>query len=331
LKNILTNFKNNFGKASVNKKLYVFLVCLFLSSFYWLLNILAQPHSTTLYIDVNYQNNPEKHIILNELPSVIEIKITGVGYYLLGYKLGWRNPEIHIDLSKYTGVNIKEKPNLNFESFFNTIEKQLGNKIEIISIYPHQVKVVVDEIMEKSVRIKPQTFLTFNNQFQLSDSIKAIPSYVNVVGPKSILDTLKYLPTKVKSILNIESSAIVSVGFDLDYLDKLKLSTDIDKVDLSILVDKFTEYSIKIPISTTNVPENMDVSIFPNNLDVKFMVSLNRMSDLKANQFEASVDCGNLNNQYKKLKVNLTKYPSFIKSISLKPAKVEYVLRKKNN
>jgi YbbR domain-containing protein len=331
LKNILTNFKNNFGKASVNKKLYVFLVCLFLSSFYWFLNSLAHTHSTNLDIDITYNKNLEKHIILNELPNVLKIKITGVGYYLLGYKLGWRNPEIDIDLSMYVDKDLKDNSNLDFESFIPSIENQLGNKIQITSIYPKKVKVDVDEIMEKSIKIKPQTYLTFSNQFQLSDIIKATPSHVNVIGPKSVLDTLNHLPTELKKILNIEASQNIQAGFDIDFLNKLKLTTDLDKINLSIPVDKFTEYKMKVPINTVNIPENMSISIFPNYVDVKFMISLAKLSDVKETDFEAIVDCKELNNQYRKLKVDLSKYPSFIKSVSLKPAKVEYVLKKRND
>lgn len=331
MKNILTNFKNNFGKASVNKKLYVFLMCLFLSSFYWLLNALGQTYSTGLDINITYNKNPEKHVILNELPQVIEVKITGVGYYLLGYKLTFINPVIDIDLSKYVDEKIKENAILDFESFNSVIEKQLGNKIEIASIYPKQVKIEVDEIMEKSIKIKPQTKLTFSNQFQLSDAVNVNPAYVNVVGPKSVLDTLKFIPTELKNIRNIESNINIELGFDVDYLNKLKLTTALNKVDLSILVDKFTEYKMKVPINSINVPEGMNISIFPNYVEVKFMVSLTKLSGIKETDFEASVDCKELNNQYRKLKVDLSKYPSFIKSVSLKPAKVEYVLKKRND
>ena len=331
MENILTNFKNNFGKASVNKKLYVFLICLFLSSFYWLLNALGQTYSTSLDINITYNKNPEKHVILNELPKFIEVKITGVGYYLLGYKLTFRNPEIFIDLSKYVDEKLREKAMLDFESFNSTIEKQLGNKIEIASIYPKQVKVDVDEIMEKSIKIRPHTKLTFSNQFQLSDAVKVNPTYINVVGPKSVLDTLEFIPTDFINIRNIESNISIEVGFEDDYLNKLKLTTNLEKVNLQILVDKYTEYKLKVPISSINVPEDMSISIFPNDVEVKFMVSLAKLSSLKETDFEASVDCKELNNQYRKLKVDLSKYPSFIKSVSLKPAKVEYVLKKRND
>jgi hypothetical protein len=88
---------------------------------------------------------------------------------------------------------------------------------------------------------------------------------------------------------------------------------------------------MKVPINSINVPEVMNISVFPNYVEVKFMVSLTKLSDIKETDFEANVDCKELNNQYRKLKVDLSKYPSFIKSVSLKPAKVEYVLKKRND
>lgn len=331
MKNILTNFKNKFGKASVNRKLYVFLVCFVLSTFYWLLNVLGNTYHTNLKVNATYKNNPENYIILNELPKTIDVEISGIGYYLLIYKLGLKTPSISIDLSKTSILESNKQKVIYFNEFKTTIEKQLGNKIELKSIYPSSYNVILDEIAEKLIKVIPLIDVSFDSQYQLSDTIKVVPNYIKMVGPKLVLDTLNGIPSDLLKLNQLESSQQIEVELNNEFLKSRKLTTETKSIQLQLQVDRFTEYNIKIPIKKTNLPENMDVTIFPNQVEIKFMVSLSKLSTINEFDFSASVDCSSINSQFKKIKVNLDKYPTHIKSISLKPANVEYVLRRNEN
>lgn len=331
MKNILTQFKNNFSKASVNRKLYVFLVCFVLSAFYWLLNVLGNSYNTTLKVNTTYKNNPENYIILNDLPKTIDVEISGIGYYLLIYKLGLKTPSISIDLSKINILESNKQKVIYFNEFESTIENQLGNKIELESIYPLSYNVILDEITEKLIKVIPLMDISFGSQYQLSDTIKVVPNFIKITGPKIVLDTLKKVPSVLLKLNNIESSQQIEVELNNHFLKLRKLTTETKSIQLQLEVDRFTEYNIKIPIKTKNLPENMDVTVFPNQVEIKFMVSLSKLSTINEFDFSASVDCSSINSQFKKIKVNLDKYPTHIKSISLKPANVEYVLRRNEN
>ena len=157
-----------FSKASSNRKLYVFIFCLFLSSFFWLLNALSKKFITEIDFKVTYINTPKSKVVLNDLSDKINIKIKGLGFDLLAYKLKFTKPLLTIDLAKVRGLNNAHKSIQNItlptSSFTSIIANQLGDQIEIKNIYPDSILFQVDDKKEKKVKIIPITNITFEKQ-----------------------------------------------------------------------------------------------------------------------------------------------------------------------
>lgn len=329
MKNTLTNIKSNLSKASVNKKLYVFLVCLFLSTFYWLINVLGNQLSTDLEVNVTYNNQPLEHVILNKLPSQLIISVTTDGYSLLGYQLKFKKPTIEINLSNYQFDELNKKPEIQFKDFNRTISNQLGNKIIINEILPKSTQVILDKKTTKHLLVIPNVKLTFKNQYLLSEGIIVNPYTVEVSGPASVLDSIKSIPTSFEEINNIEGSIVKKMNLSSDFLTAQHLQTKTKSVEVKIITDKFTEYKLNLPISITNAPDTVNIDFIPQTIEIKFLIPLRKLAQLNTEDFKIMVDYNELSSIYKKLKVHLVNHPDFVKNITLKPAKVEYVLKRK--
>lgn len=326
---VLTDIKNNLSKASVNKKLYVFLVCLFLSTFYWLINVLGNQYTSELLIDVVYKNQPEKHVILSKLPSNLKTVVTTDGYTLLAYQIKIKKPLVEINLDDYQfeiGDNSNE---ILVDDFRYAIEKQLGEKIEISEITPKKIIVELDDKIVKTLKVIPLYKLGFENQYQLSDSVIVNPNTIDVSGPKQVLDTLNFIPSEFTELNNISGAIQKTIKLDANFLEKNHLQVINTEIEINIVTDKFTEYKLMLPIKITNNPDSVDVNIIPENIEIKFMIPLSKISLLNLEEFNAIVDFDEQSKIYKKLKVHLIKHPSYLKSIIIKPANVEYVLKRK--
>ena len=70
-----------------NRKTVVFLLCLGISAFLWLLIKLSQEYEINVNVPVEYSNYPEDHILINKPDSVIQIRITDNGFDLIGVSL----------------------------------------------------------------------------------------------------------------------------------------------------------------------------------------------------------------------------------------------------
>lgn len=329
MNNVLTNIKNNLSKASVNKRLYVFLVCLFFATFYWLINVLGNQYTSDIRVKVEYVNHPAEQVILSDLPTYLTANVSTDGYTLLAYQLKIKKPLVEINFSNYQFEESRNKNEIIVADFKSSLSKQFGEKILLNEISPKKINVELDLKKTKSLRVAPLYKLAFKNQFQLSDSVVIIPDVVEVTGPKSTLDTINFIPTQFIEINNIEGSLTKHIKLDEDYLIKHHLQVKNTTVELSISADKFTEYKLSLPIEVINPKDSVEIEIMPTTIDVKFMIPLSKLSMLKAEEFRVVVDCDDLSAVYKKLKVQIVKYPAFLKSITVKPANVEYVLKRK--
>jgi len=314
------------SKASENRKLYVFLFCLFLATFFWLLNSLGNNYSSEIICNVNYKNQPKGKIVLNELPQQFKIKIKGLGFDLLGLKMSITHPKVLIDLSKLEDV--KGTQTISSLKYSTAIANQLGDHIEIKSITPEYIKLVVDDKLEKTVKVIPQTKLNFEQQYQLFGKILAKPVITKIVGPKSIVDTITQVYTDVIIQNKLSATYTQTVGFAKQYKE-LKVSCNPSKVLVHIPVEKFTETSKTISISAINVPDSVTLKTIPNEVTIKFQLPLSKMASLASAKFKAEVDYKTMNESFShKLKVALVTYPDYIQNITLTPSKVEYIIKK---
>jgi hypothetical protein len=309
----------------------VFLSCLSLTIFFWLLNALGNKYTTTIIVDVEYKNNPKNYVILNDLPNQLLVNVSGLGFDLLGYQLKFNKHPLMIDLLDVKGLkrlNNTVNSTVDFSIYRSFISNELGNQIEVNHLSPEKVDVLLDKQVSKLVVVKPVLFIDFKSQYQLNGDVKINPKLVNITGPKSILDTLKAVYTETIKYTGLDKTISSKAPFNKIHKQD-HLSFDINEVVVFIPVDKFTESSINIPINYVNVPDSIELKAIPSEVHLKFMTPLSKLSKLTPSKFNVSVDYLKVSEKYSKLKVNLTKYPNYLTSITIKPSKVEYILKKK--
>lgn len=308
----------------------MFLFCLSLSTLFWLLNALSKTSTTNAIFNVNYVNQPKDKVVLNKLPQQLTIKIKGLGYDLISYKLRLRKSVVNVDLNKISGFDggIRNKT-LSSTSFSNFISNQLGDQIEVKNIYPDSIRFIFDKRVEKLVKIVPSTQLNFKKQYRLYGKIIVKPAVTKVVGPASILDTINSVYTEYLELSKLSETTTQSIGFKNEYHQN-KLSFNPDKIILHIPVEKYTESSVMISINAINVPDSIELKAIPNEVELKFLIPLSKIVSLPKATFKAQIDYNQINDNFNhKLKIELTNYPDYIESLTLNPAKVEYILKKR--
>ena len=271
-------------------------------------------------------------MILNDLPVNLKLKVKGLGFDLMAYKLKLKKPSLKIDLSRLKIHQNKKDQNLTIASDFymSYLSNQLGEQIEIKEIYPDSIHFIFDDKKEKTLKIIPLTQIEFEKQYQLFGKLLVKPAITKVSGPASIIDTLNEVYTENITYTNLSETITESVGFNPVY-NKKRLTFNPDKIILHIPVEKYTESAVTIPIDYINVPDSIKIKAIPNEVELKFMIPLSKMASLPSAKFKAEIDYSQINdNISNKLKVSIIQYPTYIQSLTLNPAKVEYILKKQN-
>lgn len=330
--------KNKFKIPEILKKehpfrrdgrLVIFLICVAVSLFFWTLNTLSKPYTTRINFPVKYINLPKDKLISHPLPEFLELSVNAYGFTLFRHKLKMSFSPILINVNEITS-HIPEKNDLLRYSVSTSdnrklIEDQISSEIRVLNIYPDSIKFFFDDIIEEKIVVKPVAEVTFDKQYMLHKELYTSPDSVVVRGPKSIVDTIKFVSTKGKRFKNITHS--INRNVLLQSIPGLELSPK--RVVLNIPVEQYTEANCEIPVTLKNVPDSFSVKIFPGKVKVSYMVGLSQYENIGTASFKAIIDFNEISSGTEKLPVAMEKFPNQIFSLEYFPKQVEYILEKK--
>jgi hypothetical protein len=312
------------------RKLYIFSICFILSSFIWIIIKLSRDYADIVVYPVVYSNLPVGKVMVNNPDSIMILQLKTKGFRILSNMLISKPNAVNVDVSSL----LKEVRNSNKNYYILTsglnqiVGSQLHYPNNIVSIEPDTLHFVFVKMYSKKVPVRINLNLSYAQQYEPADSIRSIPDSAIVSGPKALIDTIKFIETVSKSISNISTNQNLSLEFEKKYSqDKLTISPA--KVKVNITVDKYTEAWVDLTISITNNPNNYIVRTFPEKTRVTYQVSMNKYKDVNPSMFSAVADISKaITEKSRKLKVEITKYPLYVRKMKTEPEKIEYIILK---
>jgi hypothetical protein len=135
IKKILRNFN-----LKENNRPLIFLVCLLIATFLWLVKAMEKQYETTVSIPVQYTNLPRNKILVNPPPSRFNIKLRANGFTLLRHKFGLILTPINFDVNSFTD-NVMERSKLSdffvlSDKYIPQISNLVSPEITILDISP---------------------------------------------------------------------------------------------------------------------------------------------------------------------------------------------------
>lgn len=314
----------------IDQKILIYLMFVGISTVFWFLNKLGNEFNTTIYYPVKYTNIPKNKVVTSDLPSKLELHVSGFGYNLLRYKFKFIPFPINIDLSKYTQKQVEKEglktTVIHTRLIKSNIRNQLGKNINVLDILPDTITCKYANVVSKKVAIKDNASLQFDAQCMLNGKIEFTPDSVLVSGSEQIIDTLKYIYTKKLKFKNLNKD--IERNISLQSIENLSIAKK--RAIIKIKVSKFTENTMQIPIKTNNVPDSLKLITFPQKANVKYMVSLNNCDKISERDFNLEVNYKDIEKLLgDKLTVKLSYKSNKVKAVSFKPPFVEYIIENK--
>lgn len=316
----------NREKAKFNKRLAIFLFFLLISTILWFLIKLSHEYTTGIDYPIQLVNPPKGKVIAGEPPRTIQLKVKAYGYTLLRYKL--------IALMSPIQVSVKGAIwNRNSEASeyyvlmsdkFGSLASQLSDDIILLGTQPDTLFFNLSNVIDKVVPVKPDISITYSTQHMLAGAIKVKPSSITITGPSTILDTITQVKTKQISLGLL--SEVTRTIVPLSSIPQVTFSEN--EVKVEIPVEKFTETTLEVPLVPQNVPDNAQVKLLPDKVNVKCNVVVGKYFLLKANQFK--LVC-NFNDPESisdgKIRVSLERYPDYVGRVDFQPKYVDFILK----
>lgn len=333
IKNIVDNIKKFFVRRNFksDKRIFVFLIFVFIATIFWFLNQLEQEYETEVTLPIRYTNFPKDKILVNEMPKYFDIRVKGYGYKLLEYKISNKFLPFVIDLNTLPMRLYSQKDYVKFYSLTknlsNKIEQQISSELQIISIQPDTLFFDFTERVSKKVPVVSKVNPIPASQYMIKGNILIKPDSITISGANPIIDTINQIYTKEVKIPDLTKNYKQNIAIDrydnIDYSD--------EKVEISITVEKYTEGSLKVPLKVKNVPDSLVLRTFPNEISVSYLVALSDYDKVLPQFFDAEVDYNDINLNQNKIKVKVTNSPEYIRSLRFYPQAVEYLIERKND
>jgi hypothetical protein len=324
MSNIFSKIGRFLKTTSNDKRIIVFTVCLIIATSLWFLDALSKDYSTTLSYPVKYVNPPKNLFLSNTPPSKLDLRVRAHGFTLLRHKVALSFSPILLDLTTISqGIDSTATlVQVTAENLIRRIGSQISNEISISDVLPRTITLQFDSLETRVVQVLPHVNLNFRPQFNLSGEISVAPDSITISGPAGLLDTIRILYTEPRTFNDLETSIVQSVR--VYHPRRTDLSPE--RVTLHVPVEKFTEKKITLPVQVMNLPENIQIKLFPPQVTVSFMVGLSNYDNVTANDFSAVVDFSQAAPERETMEVLVESKTSYIQSIKASPASVEYLV-----
>ena len=323
---ISSSSEKRISAIHLNKRVVIFLFCLIVSSFFWLMLALSKEYTIEIYFPVQYINLPPDKVIANNLSETIDIELKSNGFNLLFYKLKEKKETVLIDFKDAKRMPPKNNYFLLTNLRIDKIKNQFSENFKILKIYPDTIFLNFNKKISKRVPVIANLTFTLDKQYQQCDSIRLNPAFVIISGAADNIDKINHLVTETVNLKDVSDSISLKLAIlktpTLNLVELSQLS-----VQANVNISKFTEGNMELPIEIENLPKGYSLKLFPDKVSIKYNVAFENFEKINAMQFNASVNYLKIEPTSNKLKILLLKYPTDVRAIKINPEKVEYILR----
>ncbi len=318
-------FKNLGWKVFYDRKIFIFLLCLFFSAFIWLLIKLSDSYEFTFHVPVKYINVPEKKNIIPLSDTTFTIKVRTSGYNVLRLKSFHFEYPVMVDVGK---INARKEDNRFFvasNSFMPQLKEQFNRDITIYEINPDTLFFILQRQASKVVPVRVNLDLSFDSQFRLYDSLVINPDSVTISGYSTLLDSVHELHTEYKKIENVNKSFTLDMRINNPYDNSYVLNVSKQNISVHVPVEKFTEATFRLPVEIINTEENLQ--LFPDSVYLTCLVAMKDYEQIEQSMFSVVADFKDIQVEKANLaEIKLLSKPEHVKVTKISPETVEFVV-----
>jgi len=312
---------------SDRRKLSVFLTCLGVSLFMWLLISLGKEYNRTVLVPLKFVNFPQNKTLLNEVSHNLAVNIGGSGFDLLQYadRLTDDTLNVNLDNLKLSSYGEFQRGYLDQGLLSKDLQERLNGVLAINSVLSDSIRFVFDLKVARTLSVAPQVNLSLPPGYVQVDSLIVVPNEVYVYGALSMLDALKAVETEPAELGELTKVRTVKLP-----LSRAEVGADaelsVDSVSVTVLIDKLTEKRFMITPEQRNVPDSVSVITFPSSIEVSAQVPLSKFDEISSDDFHISIDYNKLQSDYLVLPVELEEWSPLAHQTKVIPSQVELVV-----
>ncbi|WP_246067738.1 YbbR-like domain-containing protein [Changchengzhania lutea] len=320
---MIKKLKSNLITSIKNRKINVFILFL-VSAFVILIFLkLSKEYTNTLVFDIDKINVPQENVILNDSSIRLNVTLKTHGFKWLKYYFS--KPKIVVDFSK--DVNKKDSMFVWSKSKSFLENTQFDKQIELLNIFPDTLVFRYDVNLVKKIPVILISDIEFSNGYDMTGDFNLKPDSVEVIGPKVLVSKMDSIATKKLVLGDVKLN--LNEILELNLPDNNKdLIFPTKNINVSATVEKFTEGTLKVPVSVVNVPKGIDIKYFPKEVNISYYVSLSAFNTISVKDFEVICDYSKVIENQNFLVPELNTLTDQVKNVKLHQQRIEFIISK---
>ena len=314
--------QNNTG---INKMYSSFILFFLLSVVFWFMTKLSKEYEGTIKYPVVYNNLPDNKLLQENPLDFIEVYVKASGFKLISTKVSPN--KLKIDASNIYYKSLTDYYLLVFQQKL-AIQKQMTAGVEIDHFIKDSIAFNLGLLKAKTIPVNLKSDLTFADGYELKEAINISPDSILIKGPESILDTISFVSTALfqKKQLNSSIKEIISIE---KFSKESNIRTQQEKIEISAVVEEFTEGEIEVPVTIINPPKNNSINTFPKLVKITYKVALSNFNKITSSAFliECDYNISKVNN-LPYLIPKLVESSSLVRNIRITPLKIDFIINK---
>lgn len=267
---------------------------------------------------IEFDFDREGVIIVEELPSRINLNVSGGGWNLLRKSLSFNRSPIRVRLDNPTETHF-----LTANRLYPQIHEQI-NEVRLNFVMDDTLFFNIEKrVIKKLPLAVDSTKINLDPNYRIVSEIKINPDSIIFEGPESIIETL---PEWI--IINIPHTDIKE-NFSEEVKVNLEESKIVkyypERVQVSFDVAQFIARTKVVPVELLNFPDDSSISLQNPSVELKFYVEEKYLENSDNARFKVIANLKRLNKADSTIKPVLLEHPAFAHDITIDPASIKVI------
>lgn len=272
-------------------------------------------------IPMELVDTPDSITIIDDIPQMISVSVRDRGVNLIRQTLGNITP-LKLKFKEYAAVH-SNKFALSKNDVSNRLRTYFGPSSQIISCSPDSIRATFATSPGKKVAIKLNADITSDFRYVI-ENVSISPDSTTLYSVNDIPGELGMVETMPIVKHGLKDSMILTIP--LKSIPGMRMIPD--KVVATIPVEPLISKRINISLKTINTPNEVNVILFPSNVNVDCLVPMNYYNKT-TEEIVIVADYNDIRLSENKIPVHIKNIPSYYYNISLTVDSVEYILEQK--
>lgn len=228
-------------------------LCVIIAASFWLFNSLNKTYTTRISYPVTFKINPNQVVPISELPTTLELDVTGQGWSIFRKNFAYSVEPVAIDL-----VNPLRNTHFDTKKFLTYFVTHIKD-LKINHIIPDTLQLHFDKIASKKVYLKVAPALPLKEGYRAVSAIQIAPQTILFKGAASALERFPDTLLVKLEDEDIDQNYEQVMGFGYPHADFVK--PEVGKIKVSFKVAPFSERNQLIAVKLLNFPADSSVYI----------------------------------------------------------------------